>query len=317
MASNDKGGALKGGIFLIVLGGGLVYSGLRRFRRTRKVEDTPTSPIQSAPQGYVEIQGNAWPLAESATKNVRGKSSVFRHLKVQMLVRSGKNNRWKSIYEERSEKPFLVFDASGAALVRPQDAELELTKQNRRWVDVSPEVQKELRERVHVNGFPPSGGLFSNSFRILEGSIVVGSPVYLKGNFTTPSREICVTPELGHEAFREKLKRISIHKYSRFFDKNNDGEVCAQEAIDGFHAASQVSERQAVGGTQAVSSFSPSAVICQGEMATNPTHKLYLADCAQHHLLKRIGNWNILRIVGGAVLIGVGAMLIMVEFKIR
>ncbi|MSP18633.1 MAG: hypothetical protein EXR74_03580 [Bdellovibrionales bacterium] len=315
MARNSKNGALKLGITLIFLGGGLVYSGLRRFRRTRKVEDTPTSPIQSATQGYVEIQGNAWPVADSGTKNLKGRNCVFRHLDIQVYVESGKNSRWKTVYEERSEKPFIVFDTGGAALVRPQNAELELTRSSYRWSEIPPEIQLVLRERVKVRGFPPSKGIFGASFRFEERAIVVGSPVYVKGNFTTPVREIQVTPQLGHEAFREKLTKISLHQYARFFDKNNDGEVCAQEAIDGFHAASQVSQRQAVGNTRNVTSFSPPAISCQGEMASSSMHKLYVADCAQHHLIKRIGNWNILRIVGGAVLIGIGVMILITELK--
>lgn len=46
----------------------VAFSGLFRFyRRVRMIEDTPTSKIRSAAQGYVELQGEAESLPGPAT----------------------------------------------------------------------------------------------------------------------------------------------------------------------------------------------------------------------------------------------------------
>ena len=61
------------------LGGGayLIYNGFKNLSKHRKAQDTATSRISSAPQGFVEIQGYAWPKETFLHKNLDGRKCVY------------------------------------------------------------------------------------------------------------------------------------------------------------------------------------------------------------------------------------------------
>ena len=116
------------GIIAIVFGGGLIYNGIKNFRKSRKIQDTARIDIGSAPLGLVEVEGYAWPAIQ-AMPAVCGRNVVYYHYKVQQYVRRGKSSYWETKHEFNFGNPFYVMDSSGICLVHPQKNGLEVREE--------------------------------------------------------------------------------------------------------------------------------------------------------------------------------------------
>ena len=99
--------------------------GFRWWRRARLIDDTPTSRIRSAAQGYVELSGRA--ALTSGTQLVAplsGRPCVWWLFRIERKRRSGKNTHWETVNRGLSNQPFLLTDDTGSCLVNPQGAEV-------------------------------------------------------------------------------------------------------------------------------------------------------------------------------------------------
>ena len=126
--------------WLLVLGCAVVGGGWIAFRWlhiARMLEDTPTSRVRSAAQGYVELVGRAGrarrheePRAADATPRVWWKYRVQRRTGSS----SGRNQRskWQTVKSGHSEQPFLLDDGTGECIVQPAGAEV-LTTETTTW----------------------------------------------------------------------------------------------------------------------------------------------------------------------------------------
>ena len=102
------------------------------FRRARAVEDTPTSRIATAHQGYVELTGAAR-LGEEAlliAPLTRRQCVWYRYC----VEKKGSRNRWVTEQSGCSDNPFLVDDGSGVAVVDARVAEM-LIDDGRQWIE--------------------------------------------------------------------------------------------------------------------------------------------------------------------------------------
>ena len=99
--------------------------GFRWWRRARLIDDTPTSRIRSAAQGYVELSGRAG-LAGGVQQvaPLSGRPCVWWLFRVERKRRSGKNTHWDTVNRGLSDRPFLLTDETGSCLVNPQGAEV-------------------------------------------------------------------------------------------------------------------------------------------------------------------------------------------------
>jgi hypothetical protein len=100
------------------------------FRRARAVDDTPTSKIASAHQGYVELAGAAR-LGEALVAPLTRRQCVWYRYRVE---KRGSRNRWVTEQSDCSDNLFLVDDASGLAVVDARQAEM-LVDGGRRWIE--------------------------------------------------------------------------------------------------------------------------------------------------------------------------------------
>ena len=121
MASDDR----RGSIAAIFIGGGLVYNGVKRILKTRRVQDTATSRIAYAPQGNVEIEAYAWPIQGGYTSNSGQRCSYYR-CKLQKLVKSGKSKTWRTEWTYVPTTAFLAIDYTGAVEIHTTGAELTM-----------------------------------------------------------------------------------------------------------------------------------------------------------------------------------------------
>lgn len=94
------------------------YSALRR---RRLINDTPTSRIASAAQGYIELVATAKPYHAL----ILGKFSLLPCLWYRYTVaRKNHKNEWRTEESGESSAPFLIDDGSASCVVDPQGAEI-------------------------------------------------------------------------------------------------------------------------------------------------------------------------------------------------
>jgi len=109
-----------------VAGGG--WFAFRWLHIARMVEDTPTSRIRSAAQGYVELAGRCRAL--DGTENIAPltqRPCVWWRYHVQRRTGSGSSSnrrtKWQKVSSGRSEQPFLLSDGTGDCIVQPAGAD--------------------------------------------------------------------------------------------------------------------------------------------------------------------------------------------------
>ena len=227
-------------LVLVVAGLALYFFYLiwRNFSRALVIDDTPTARVRSAPQGYVELQGEARTLPDQpVTAPLTSTACVWYRFKIEHEKHSSWSRRyWSEVESGQSETPFVLFDSSGECLVDPRQAE------------VTPVVRKVW----HGKSKWPGGrdhrglltGLFGTRYRYTEERIDAGD-VYVLGWFDTlRSTDKPVSEELASLLRNWKRNQPEL---LRRFDKNSDGHIDASEWQDARQTAyRQVLEDRAV-----------------------------------------------------------------------
>jgi hypothetical protein len=112
-------------IALALLAPLLFWLGFRRWRYARLIDDTPTSRVRSAAQGYVELSGRARLTAgANLLSPLSRRPCVWWLFRIERKRSNGKNTQWETINRGVSELPFLLVDETGECLVKPQGAEV-------------------------------------------------------------------------------------------------------------------------------------------------------------------------------------------------
>jgi len=214
----------------------LVLRSLRQFRRSRLVEDMPTSKIRSASQGYTELIGIARKGEHTNISPLSSQLCLWWHYKIERYQSSGKNRHWVTVENKRSDASFHIEDSTGICRVDPESAEMS-TYHKRVWHGSTrrPVGGQTLKAKPHF--LMTNIGGFGKRYRYTEYLLKDGDPLYVLGHFGTDTGGIrTLTPEqlagdiLRHwkQDFPALLKR---------FDINKDGELNADEWQLARHAA--------------------------------------------------------------------------------
>ena len=175
-----RGGSNEVWLPIVVLGSmglGLMVAGYRRLRFKQWVQDLPTSPIGTAAQGLIEVQGCATAYRGKTFGTHHGLSAVYLRCQIQEW-RSGKKSRWETIHTSTHGEEFLVTDSSGSAHVEVRGAHLVLNCETHESTSNGMTI-----ESGGLLGFP--GFSLGKRYRILEEKIVVGEAVTVIGEFRT------------------------------------------------------------------------------------------------------------------------------------
>jgi hypothetical protein len=283
---------LIGSVFSAVL----FFLMIRAFRKKRLIEDSHRSNIGTAPQGFVELQGFAWPKDHTMPLE-NGFKGVYYSFQLQREETrgSGKNKRkvWVTVHSHSFCHPFYLVDGTGIAEVDVHTASLELeSPRTRRWGSLSSSEQKHFLDQVitsPVGGFPPGNffwGLFSTKYRIVESEIRVGSPIYANGEFKSGTSEPVLIKSPGLSDFSKKVFDATTKKMKNLsgrLDKNNDGKVSAKEAQSGYTFAAKL----AIANTT-LSGTDESDFQLFGHLSSSSEHKLFLADQHENHLTAKL-----------------------------
>jgi hypothetical protein len=102
----------------------------KRVARARaEARELKTTAIKDAPSGrVVTMKGRALGHHESATAPLSGRQCLAWTVSVEELVATPRTNEWTVILEDSDGVDFRLEDGSGRALVRLEEARLELTE---------------------------------------------------------------------------------------------------------------------------------------------------------------------------------------------
>ncbi len=156
---------------------GGAWWGLRRLSQARHLQDTPTSKIRSAAQGYVELYG-VLREADAGTLSapLTGTPCLWWRYKIEEYQEHDKKRSWWPLESGRSEALLLLDDGSGECLIDPRGAE------------VRPLIRDVwLGSERHPRGWVKAGWLdWSGSrtrYRYTEERLQAGQPLYAIGGF--------------------------------------------------------------------------------------------------------------------------------------
>jgi hypothetical protein len=91
------------------------------WRRARAFDDTPTSKVASAAQGYAELQGQGRPLAGTP---LLAALSHLPCLWYRYRIERRRDNKWEHEESGESEVSFILDDGSGICVIDPEGAEV-------------------------------------------------------------------------------------------------------------------------------------------------------------------------------------------------
>lgn len=227
---------------LAVVAGGA--AALRWIRIARLIEDTPTSRIRSAAQGYVELTGRALPLPD--TRNLAPltqRPCVWWRYRISRKVErgSGRNRResWQTVASGRSSVPFLLDDETGRCIVKPDGAEI-VTTEVTTWYGSTP----------WPTAAPGGGGAASlrasgRDYRYREERIYEHERVYALGDFRSTAANAEHDLQAEQAALLSEWKQDQPGLLHRF-DGDADGRLDLEEWDKAREAARRtVHERQA------------------------------------------------------------------------
>lgn len=300
-----------------IAGGGLLLRTLKNHKRLRKIADTPRSKIASAPQGLVELEGFAWPQAETF-QTLDGEEAIYYVIELQREETrgSGKNKRreWITVFHHQHIFPFYLLDPTGLAQILPHNSDVNVTnKSTRHFGHLSQKAIDRIAQIVGpgIDNFPPGKSflnLFARKYRVVEQKIVVGSPIYANGDFKThTTNQLMIDDSLA--TFANKVINFearALKNVNRLLDRDGDGVVSTSEALAGYTTAAALSRRNPQKETVPLEIF--------GTLDSSDNHKLFFSDTHEHHLIEHLGKWQTLKLVSGAALIAISICVGLLEF---
>jgi len=212
--------------WLLVLGVAVVGGAWFAFRWlhvARMLEDTPTSRIRSAAQGYVELVGRCGTLPGTTNlAPLTRRPCVWWRYRIQRRSGSasakGRRARWQTVSSGRSEQPFRLDDDTGECIVQPTGAEV-LTTETLTWYGDTP-WPTEAPGRRPAFGEP--------EYRYYEERIYEHERVHVLGQFRTHAGAGQPNRDADIAALLSEWKQDQA-ELARRFDTDRDGRVSLAE----------------------------------------------------------------------------------------
>ena len=192
------------------------------FKRKRVIEDTPTSKIRSAAQGYVELVGHADIMeGPPIIAPLTGKHCAWYNFRIDEHRGRGISAQWGSVNKGRSEELFLIIDETGRCIIDPEGASI-----------TSSEKDVWYGSTAHPSRGPKAtGGLLSSGarYRYTENRLALKETLYATGYFRSVGGAGDVF-DSGTDV-REILKQWKRDTKTLLarFDTNKDGEIDVEE----------------------------------------------------------------------------------------
>lgn len=200
-------------IFLISIG---IWRFLSLQARRRLMEDTPTSRIRSAAQGYVELIGKARMMPGTPILSPLSHTEcVWWRFQVEKREEQQNRTRWIAIRKGVSDHLFLLDDETGTCIIDPEGALVEPVFK-RTWLGATPQP----------GGKVIAPWMDGNDYRYTEELILPGEQLYTLGWFTSLDH---LRPHP-----KERLREVIIAwkndpMIRQRFDQDGNGQLDIQE----------------------------------------------------------------------------------------
>lgn len=223
---------LLGGISLVCFG--LLW---QFFKHSRLIEDTPTSRVRSAAQGFVELEGWVRGIDDmEIPAPLSGMPCLWYRFSVEEYQKDGGSGSWKRVDDGVSDQTFLLDDNTGTCIIDPDGATVTPSHK-----DVWNGVVR--RPQDQPPGFVAAALNMSRRYRYTEERLVKNDFIYVLGQFETIGggrisfdfagtvRDIISEWKRDYATMRQR------------FDINNDGEIDLEEWKQVQAAAEQEAEK--------------------------------------------------------------------------
>jgi hypothetical protein len=242
------GAPYKSWLIVIGLAAGGVYSfwyALKAWAKNRVIEDTPTSRVRSAAQGYVELSGRGiLPPGAQSKGPLTGKPCTWWRYKIEERGSSGRSRSWKTIESGASELPFLLDDGTGLCLVDPRGAEV-FPGSSDVWYGSSEWPEMHIPNGTGIFGVLVDT-VVAGKYRYTEHRLQEHEQLYAIGAFRSLGGASVENPDAAVAALLRAWKQDQAGLLARF-DADHDGTLSGEE----WEQARDAARRQVLDGRAA------------------------------------------------------------------
>ncbi len=201
--------------------------GFKAWRESRMIEDTPTSRVRSAAQGYVQLAGTGSLPPKTALRGpLTGKPCTWWRYEIEERSGAGRSITWLAVDALASETPFELDDGSGKCLVDPRGAKV-LPHAKNVWYGPDPWPQVCIPDGTGVFG-RLADLLLTDRYRYSEFRLQEDEPLYAIGEFRTDGGAPANDPEIEAAALLHDWKQDQANLLRRF-DTDRDGVLSPSE----------------------------------------------------------------------------------------
>ena len=220
-----------------MIGIGLIYFGVTQYLLAQKINNTPTSKVQSAAVGLIELCGKA-ECRDPTVSPISKVKCVYWRIRGE-LNRDNSNyleqedvayGRLRQMFYRDSSKPFYLEDETGRMLVDPKDGDVDIPcnkvydgylSPGKRLFGIVPLTPLPAEALDFINGLDPAGKAAfmahpNVNLRILEYYIAEGDPLYVLGSAVPQDG---AGSSVGHANLMVKKGRDNIMYVSKTGEK--------------------------------------------------------------------------------------------------
>lgn len=209
-----------------------LFFAFRNLHRARLIEDTPTSRIRSAHQGYVELIGEAAMMrGEPVIAPLSGMPCCWWRYRIERKHNKG----WRTTRSSQSESLFLLRDDTGECIIDPEGAYITPSEKSvwygpNAMPSAGPDQGGSANVQTSLFGIHFSlNHTFGGKYRYTEETIIAGDPLYAIGLFKSVG-------EIDRQAMHEELIKERLRQWKsdnanllKRFDRNQDGQIDLDE----------------------------------------------------------------------------------------
>ena len=154
-----------------------LFQNYRNLLKARIIEDTATSKIQSAAQGYIEITGKQYSLPHHAIVSPLSLTPCTWYS--YNVCKKNIKNKWFIVSQGESSDHFLVKDSTGFCVIDPIGADITPSSHDS-WYGFSATPNGKTKNKIML-----LLSFIFGRYQYNEWRMEIGSPIYVLGNFIT------------------------------------------------------------------------------------------------------------------------------------
>jgi E3 Ubiquitin ligase len=225
-----SGNRFKFWLLVAGLAAAAVYSfwyAFKAWAKNRAIEDTPTSRVRSAAQGYVELCGHGQPPPNAECKGpLTGLPCTWWRYKIEERRSSGRSRSWTTVQGDTSAVPFVLDDGTGKCLIDPRGAEVYPSASDV-WYGPSDWPEYRIPNGSGILG-RLADALLTDKYRYTEHRLQTNEQLYAIGAFRSLGGAGVDDPDAAAAELLRQWKQDQAGLLARF-DINHDGALSSAE----------------------------------------------------------------------------------------